>query len=228
MNNSPLLKEAGGNEEAELFSLTSFFQQSGLGSIVSSKGATLCMQRGICTTKKLAIMVAKDALKLEELGFDNFDIEAVLPPLRRLAGGSGAAHSAAGVNSVNSMLRPTDVDSIRLLSPGFKTEIFGEECLLNLPLCLLSCILPCAPLAAGKADLEDRQCTLCDFFCPNNVYQMRQQTRYRYFESKEDYMTYAPEDFCLSLFCSSCAITQTLVEISVRSEKPIGNSFLNV
>jgi Cys-rich protein (TIGR01571 family) len=112
-------------------------------------------------------------------------------------------------------------ESVAPLSPGFSINLFDESlCAENVGICVVSCCLPCLPLGAAKASLEDRHPFLFDYLCAPNLYQVRQQLRYRYMRPEngnaEDFVF---EDFFVALCCTPCGIAQTILEISKKQGK---------
>lgn len=136
-------------------------------------------------------------------------------------------HSAPRRSHSATTHQPTDDhDPVAFLSPGFDVSlsderIFGE----HLDVTLISCLLPCLPLALMKSSMENRQCSIVDCVIPPNVYQLRQQFRYKYLRSDSNSHTPVPvnedvafKDCFLSVCCclSPLAIAQMAVEMGQR------------
>lgn len=74
------------------------------------------------------------------------------------------------------------------LSAGYSEGLCG--CLSDIVGCKIAEILifagvlvfclPCFPMSAAKATLDERSCTFCDFVCPTSQYQIRQTIRSKY------------------------------------------------
>ena len=119
-----------------------------------------------------------------------------------------------------------DHDEMAFLSPGFDVS-FSDERILgeHVDITLMSCFLPCLPLALMKSSLENRQCSIVDCFLPPNVYQLRQQFRFKYLRTDSASLQPAPvnedmafKDCFVSLCCclTPCAITQMAIEMGQR------------
>eukprot|EP00123_Amoebidium_parasiticum_P002308 comp13560_c0_seq1/m.9147 comp13560_c0_seq1/g.9147 ORF comp13560_c0_seq1/g.9147 comp13560_c0_seq1/m.9147 type:complete len:136 (-) comp13560_c0_seq1:208-615(-) len=99
------------------------------------------------------------------------------------------------------------------LSPGLMTNLFG--CCEDVVGALLSCCLPCVPLATVQAQLDERECTFCDAICIPNPYTQRQTMRAKFG------MEYGEVQDCASVTCCTCCfVSQNVREYSARTGKP--------
>jgi len=100
-----------------------------------------------------------------------------------------------------------------VLSPGYNEPLFG--CLSDPTGCALVCCCPCVPVAALKANLDNRPVTLLDFCCISNPYQLRQTIRSKF------NIPYAPfNDAGAYCCCPCCAVHQDVREFAKRESKP--------
>lgn len=216
-----------------------FFQEVGLGYELSERVATRATERGIYSPEKLKLMIDRAALNLQDdLQMDQFDADLLLrginnPKPRPTAGGnktnqrtparSSQTRSSANSNQMTSPSSNTTETPLLpqsdALSPGFEIDIF-EAAANNFPLCLFACYFPCVPLAAAMASLQDRQASFADFLCAPNLFQVRQAFRYRFLRPDNpsgDPNEWCGEDCFASWCCTSCGITQVVIEISKKT-----------
>mmetsp|Transcript_19939 Transcript_19939/g.28657 ORF Transcript_19939/g.28657 Transcript_19939/m.28657 type:complete len:184 (-) Transcript_19939:113-664(-) len=125
----------------------------------------------------------------------------------------------------------SDSDPINSLSPGFGMSLYDPKVFSEYAdITFISCCVPCVPLASMKSSMEYRECSIVDCLFPPNVYQLRQQIRYRYLreDTKDGAVPSKPapvdddvmlKDCLVSCCCmfSPCAITQMAVELAQRN-----------
>eukprot|EP01122_Echinamoeba_exundans_P000797 TRINITY_DN1072_c0_g1_i1.p2 TRINITY_DN1072_c0_g1~~TRINITY_DN1072_c0_g1_i1.p2 ORF type:complete len:100 (-),score=23.53 TRINITY_DN1072_c0_g1_i1:117-416(-) len=88
--------------------------------------------------------------------------------------------------------------------------LFG--CLSDFNTCILGLFIPCYVMGRTKAQLDERDCTFCDFICPPNEYQTRQSIRAKYG------MQWVPFNDCLTgWICQPCFVCQDAREVRARS-----------
>ena len=100
------------------------------------------------------------------------------------------------------------------------TETFRESCtgcFKDAGICCMTCFCPCIQIARNKANIDGRDCTICDCCCSGAIcleYFTRQQIRSKY------NMDYSPATDCLCTCCfSSCIICQDAREMQVRERE---------
>jgi hypothetical protein len=136
-------------------------------------------------------------------------------------------HSASRRSHSAATQQPTDDhDQLGFLSPGFDVSLSDERILgEHVDITLMACCLPCLPMALMKASMENRQCSIVDCILPPNVFQLRQQFRYKYLRTDSNAHTPAPvnedmafKDCFLSICCClfPFAITQMAIEMGQR------------
>ena len=128
----------------------------------------------------------------------------------------GAAAAPAG-NSLTDNKAVQDANAA--LSPGYTENLF--DCCSDPVGCAIVCCLPCLPLTATKAALDERPCTIFDALCGVSPYQNRQQLRAKYKKG------FSPASDCFAFCCCACcAIHQDVRELAKITGKP--RDFMNL
>lgn len=243
LSESLLAEKGGADTNADTKAMEALFRSSGMGETASVQCARTAVSKNICTTAKLRLMVAENAIRLEEFGMDKYDAELVFKNLVGHNGHHVAQTRSAPVAQNNQMSAPTSSpasgkvgggnsssssgndaaasDCFEGLSPGISTPLCSDATITeHCALFCLSWYCPCFPLGAAKAALEERQVEPFDYCFPPNLYQTRQQYRYRYLGGgaaalkAEDYVY---QDFAVACCCGPCGVTQMAIEMGKKT-----------
>lgn len=132
---------------------------------------------------------------------------------------SAAAGQPAAAGGGNFTDHKAIQDANAQLSPGYTENLF--DCCSDPVGCAITCCLPCLPLTATKAALDERPCTLCDALCGVSPYQNRQTMRAKYKKG------FSPASDCVAFCCCPvCAIHQDVRELAKLTGKP--RDFVNI
>jgi len=131
------------------------------------------------------------------------------------SGGSPGMAHAPPSDSIHSKIvsNPYAKQATGIFSPGYDEPLCG--CFSDPTGCALVTCCPCVPLAALKANVDNRHVTLMDFLCCPHPYQLRQSIRAKFS------IPYAPfNDAGAIACCLCCSIHQDVREFAKRESKP--------